>query len=380
MANEAFLLSFHRDLLSDTDTQGRFREAILGVVREGDRVLDLGAGTGVHAVFACAAGASRVYAIENDRIIDLAREIVDRNGCADRVVFVAGNSTEVELPEPVDVIVANLGFDSTLRYLPDARDRFLAPGGRIVPGSMELFAVPVESPESHARDIAFWKGGCFGIDLEPMWNIAANTVHIDRFDEDQLLSEPAPIVRVDLQVASGWRMSGKAVFLAEREGLLHGLATWYVQHLDETISVSLAPPLRLPYPLWHHCFFPLREPVRLREGDRVEVEMRLAPFATAGTYLTWDVRVDSHDHRVASRHSTLDGTPLSREALERQQPAHRPSLTSRGEAARAILDLAGRHERLEAIEREASERFPSLFRDRRDAAAFVSKVLRDYCA
>ena len=68
MANEAFLLSFHRDLLSDTDTQGRFRDAIRAAVHEGDRVLDLGAGTGVHAVFACRAGASRVYAIENDPI------------------------------------------------------------------------------------------------------------------------------------------------------------------------------------------------------------------------------------------------------------------------------------------------------------------------
>ena len=130
MANEAFLMSLHRDLLADGDTQGRFRKAIRAAVREGDRVLDLGAGTGVHAVFACEAGASRVYAVENDRIIDLAREIVARNGYEDRVTFVEGKSTEVELPELVDVLVANLGFDASLRYLPDARDRFLAEGGR----------------------------------------------------------------------------------------------------------------------------------------------------------------------------------------------------------------------------------------------------------
>ncbi len=277
MANEAFLMSFHRDLLADTDTQGRFRKAIQGAVREGDRVLDLGAGTGVHAVFACEAGASKVYAIENDRVIDLAREIVRHNGCADRVVFVPGNSTEVALPEPVDVIVSNLGFDSTLRYLPDARDRFLAEGGRVVPAAMEMVAAPVESPGSHARDVAFWKGDCFGVDLEPMWKLAANTVHIDRFDEEQLLARPATLVRVDLNVASGWRMSGKAVFLTSRPGTVHGLATWYVQHLDDHTRVSLEPPLRLPYPLWHHCFFPLEEPIDVDAGDRIEIDLRLAP-------------------------------------------------------------------------------------------------------
>jgi protein arginine N-methyltransferase 1 len=380
MANEAFLMSFHRDLLSDTDTQGRFRKAILEAVHEGDTVLDLGAGTGVHAVFACEAGASRVYAVESDRIIDLAREIVDRNGCSDRVVFVEGSSTEVEIPERVDVMVANLGFDSTLRYLPDARDRFLSEGGRIIPRSMELIAAPVESPDAHARDVAFWKADCFGVDLEPMWKVAANTVHVDRFDPEQLLSLPQTLMGVEMREVDGGRMSGRASYVARRTGTMHGLASWYVQHLDDHTAVSLAPPLRLPYPLWHHCFFPLREPVRIEEGDRVEVEIRLAPYADAGTYMTWEVTVEGREVSMASRHSTLEGTPLSKEALERQLPQYRPTLSSRGEAARAVLDLAAARRNLEWIEAETCRRFPTLFRERRDAAAFVSKVLRDYGA
>jgi protein arginine N-methyltransferase 1 len=380
MANEAFLMSFHRDLLSDTDTQGRFRKAILGAVREGDVVVDLGAGTGVHAVLACEAGASRVYAVESDRVIDLAREIVDRNGCRDRVVFVEGSSTEVEIPERVDVMVANLGFDSTLRYLPDARDRFLKEDGRIIPRSMELIGAPVECPDSHARDVAFWKAGCFGVDLEPMWKVAVNTVHVDRFDVEQLLSLPQALVRAEMREIDGGKMSGRASYVARRPGAMHGLASWYVQHLDDDTEVSLAPPLQLPYPLWHHCFFPLREPVRLEEGDRVEVEMRLAPYAAAGTYMTWEVTVEGREVSMASRHSTLEGTPLSKEALERQLPRYRPSLSSRGEAARAVLDLAANGRTLESIEIETGRRFPSLFRDRRDAAAFVSKVLRDFGA
>jgi hypothetical protein len=50
-----------------------------------------------------------VYAIEETSIIDTARAVVDRNGLADRVVFVEGNSLDVELPERVDVVYADLG-------------------------------------------------------------------------------------------------------------------------------------------------------------------------------------------------------------------------------------------------------------------------------
>jgi protein arginine N-methyltransferase 1 len=378
MANEAFLMSFHRDLLSDTDTQRRFRKAIRTAVREGDVVLDLGAGTGVHAIFACEAGAARVYAVESDRIIDLAREIVERNGYRDRVTFVEGRSTEIDLPERVDLLVANLGFDSTIRYLPDARDRFLKPRGRLIPDSMELAGAPVESPGSHTRDVAFWREGCLGVELEPMWKVAANTVHVDRFATEQLLSRPQTLVRVAMGETDGRCTASHASWTVRRTGVMHGMASWYVQHLDDETDVSLAPPLQLPYPLWHHGFFPLREPVPVEEGDRVEAEIRLAPYADAGTYLTWELRVEGRQVSLTSTHSTLEGTPLSREALERGLPHYRPKLGPRGKAARVVLELVDRRRTLESIEAETCRRFPGLFRERRDAAAFVSRVLREY--
>ncbi len=79
----------HRIFLRDQASQELFQRAIDESVRPGDTVLDLGTGTGIHTLFACRAGASRVYAVDADDVIHLAREVVRKNRCDDRVVFAA---------------------------------------------------------------------------------------------------------------------------------------------------------------------------------------------------------------------------------------------------------------------------------------------------
>jgi len=120
-------------------------------------------------LLACRAGAQRVYSIESSGIIQIAREIAQANGFNDRIVFVKGLSTRVTLPEPVDVIVGDqigrMGFEAgLLDDLSDARERFLKPGGRLVPETVSMMVAPIERSESWSW-VSFWEGSTQGLIL-----------------------------------------------------------------------------------------------------------------------------------------------------------------------------------------------------------------------
>ena len=138
-------------LLSDRIRCERFREAIHHTVRPGDSVVDLGAGTGLLSFFALEAGARHVYAIEVSRISETARELIDANGFQKRMTLIPEISTKVRLPEPCDILISetlsSFCFDTEniIKYIADARRRFLKPEARIIPESAETFLMPFSS-------------------------------------------------------------------------------------------------------------------------------------------------------------------------------------------------------------------------------------------
>lgn len=87
-----------------------FRGAIRAVVRPGDVVIDVGAGSGILSFFAAEAGAGRVYAVEIDPVsaAALRRSIMLNPVVADRVCVVEGDAAVVELPRAADVVVAEI--------------------------------------------------------------------------------------------------------------------------------------------------------------------------------------------------------------------------------------------------------------------------------
>merc|ERR1719148_346080 len=110
-------------------------------------VLDVGCGTGILSMFAAKPGARRVIGIDCAAIIHQAREIVAANGLSDVVTLVQGRVEDVVLPdgiEQVDIIISEwmgyfLLYESMLDTVLIARDKYLVPGGKILPDRAELF-------------------------------------------------------------------------------------------------------------------------------------------------------------------------------------------------------------------------------------------------
>lgn len=89
-------------------TQMCMRE-IENLIQPGDRVLDVGTGSGILAILAAKLGASHVLAIDTDRIaIDSASENIEKNSLKD-VVKVKVGTVDKKIPgKSFDLVVANL--------------------------------------------------------------------------------------------------------------------------------------------------------------------------------------------------------------------------------------------------------------------------------
>jgi predicted RNA methylase len=95
--------------LKDAVRTTSFQTAIKRTVQPGDVVLEVGAGTGILSLFAAAAGARKVFAVEIDEYLcECLAETVRANGLTGIIEILPGDAREIDLPAAVDVVIAEL--------------------------------------------------------------------------------------------------------------------------------------------------------------------------------------------------------------------------------------------------------------------------------
>src|SRR5215218_4713061 len=92
-----YSVHFYGQMLADAPRMNAYAAALRHTVKSDSVVMDLGSGPGVFALLACKLGARRVYAVEPENVISLARETAAANGFADRIDFFEKLSTEISL-------------------------------------------------------------------------------------------------------------------------------------------------------------------------------------------------------------------------------------------------------------------------------------------
>lgn len=348
----------------------------------GDVVLDLGAGTGILGLLACGAGARRVYAIDRGPVIELAREVAAGNGFADRIVFVNAPSTRVDLPERVDVVIADqlgpFGVEAgLLESFSDACARFLVEGGRLIPRQVNLEVAPVECPDVAAA-IDFWERPAAGLDFSSARTVAASSCHVHRLEREHLLGEPATIASIDVAGATAGPFRCETRLHVDRPGILHGIGGWFSAHLSQAVTMSNSP-LASRRIDRANAVFPIGRAVPVEKSDTIDVVMHIHPEAAT---FAWTVEIRRRDGTASERfaHSTLQGTLLSRDGLRRTRPDATPRLCRWGDATSTVLRLCDGRNTLSEIEQAVSNSYPELFQTRDRAAAFVAEVVGRHTA
>mgnify|MGYP001828422599 FL=1 len=91
----ATTLHEHFGYLADSVKAGQYAAALKTLVRPGHVVLDLGCGSGMLGLLALHAGAQKVYFVDENPVIEMARRSVAEAGFADRAEFYHSNSYEL---------------------------------------------------------------------------------------------------------------------------------------------------------------------------------------------------------------------------------------------------------------------------------------------
>jgi len=300
----------HRTMICDRVRTGAFRHAIDSVVRPGDIVLDVGAGSGILSVFAARAGAARVYAVERTSAAVLAAELAAANGVGEIVRVIHGDVMDIELPERVDVIVSGgFGIDEGMLVpVIVARDRWLKPGGVMIPRLVMAWAALVHD-RYLAETVAFLRASPYGLKFDDLVNKTVNEIsysgtfrHLAARDKRSAASRlwTTDAGLVPLQRAQAPHEAETVLPVRDR-GTANALALWFSAQLAPGVALSVGP--GDPPTHWGMTTAPLRSPVDLTSGMAVRARVRTAPARPAGTWTSWAIALpgagwEEHDEQA----------------------------------------------------------------------------------
>ena len=303
-------IEYHRTLLADRVRNAAFHAALERLIVPGETIVaDIGCGTGLLAFMASKLGAKRVYGVERADIGAVADKL-RRHNAVKGVRLIAGHSTDLEPPEPVDLVISetlgNYPFEENIiETLTDARARWLKPGGLLIPSSVQQFVCPVVA-ERQFRELTIWDEVGYGLDFTPARRMGLNNIYVRVFEPADLLAGGAAAAvwdAVDLAKPAKTTRSGEAEWPCDKAMTIYGLASWWTADLAPGIGLATGPLAAKTH--WEQLFLPALEPMTLAKGERLAVRLRSTTSYEDGTNVTWTLR------RLDAR-----GKELSRQALD----------------------------------------------------------------
>lgn len=280
-------------MLADRIRHDAFRAALKHAIVPGtSTVADIGAGTGVLAFFARELGAREVWLYDPGPALGLAETVAARNGI-DGLHFVPARSLDVEDPPRVDVVVAevlgNFAYEEdVLETLRDAQ-RFLRPGGTLIPASIEQKVAPVTS-DRFERDLRSWRDVGFGLDWSDAERMTRNNMYVFAIEPNDLLADSALCWdSLDFRATIASRRSGRVEWRVREAHAIFGLALWWDCTLAPGVVLSTSP--YAPRTHWDQIYLPLLTPIAAEPGDEVAVAIESETGGgETGIEVRWTVR------------------------------------------------------------------------------------------
>ncbi|WP_372886497.1 50S ribosomal protein L11 methyltransferase [Shimia sp.] len=296
-----------RGMLVDHARTAGYQKAIHAVVKPGDRVVDVGTGSGVLAMFAAQAGAGEVHGLELTEMADWAERLARANGLG-AVKIVKGDAGRFEMAGQADVIIGEYFgmtfFDEWRHYraFVDVRDRLLRKGGTVVPRAGRFLLSTVDSQKLYReRGYGFYEVPSYGLDFSVVRaaEVAAPRRYILSADSNTLTATET-IASFDFLTSDreAFFFTAETEFAYDADGSFHGFLAHF--DLDMAPGQTLGTGPRHRETCWHHSYLPL--PKRLmRAGEMLRLRSR--------SFIDADSDAFCLGLTVAGPGETLEGAP-----------------------------------------------------------------------
>jgi len=301
-------------MLADPYRREAFCRSMQSAIGPDTVVLDLGAGTGILSLLACRYGARRVYAIEPNPAIRLLPDCARDNGYGDRIISYCEDSQQVDLPEQVDLIIADLRgtlpvLGGAWSALVDACSRFLKPGGKVLPARDQVYLAPVSEPLELERQAALWRADDLGVDLRRMADFRRGVVRRSSARAGDLIATEQRWARIDYLPEPHLDSVAELQFVAERDAQLDGFLIWFDLDFDDDVRLSNHP--NLPNLVYGRSIFSLSRSVAVSAGDQIVLRLKLIT-GQANTWV-WSgcIRSATGLERSRFKDSTLKASMLT---------------------------------------------------------------------
>jgi amino acid adenylation domain-containing protein len=266
------------DYLYDTLTHDERRNnkyrAVINRHVKNKVVLDIGTGPDAILARLCIeGGAKRVYAIEVlEQTYRQAVATIKKMGLDDRIILIHGDSTQVQLPELVDVcvseIVGSIGGSEGAAPIINSAHRWLKPDGVMIPERSRTRVAAASLPDELLENPGFSEMGANYVAkiFEQVGHPFDLRLCIRNFPESHLISEAAIFEDLNFteQVATEYR---REIHLhITRKGKLDGLLVWLNLQLGEGELIDILEPGYSWFPIYFPVFYP---GVEVDEGDAI---------------------------------------------------------------------------------------------------------------
>ncbi|GAB6024098.1 putative protein art3 [Chamberlinius hualienensis] len=280
--------AIHQEMLQDEVRTISYRDAIIGNkdLFKDKIVLDVGCGTGILSMFAAQAGASVVFGVDESEIAYQAMDIIDENEMKKHVTIIKGRMEEVDLPQcPANIIISEwmgyfLLFESMLETVIAARDKYLAPGGYLLPNRCDLRVAGISDLAQHQKMISFWDN-VYGFKMRCMKNDVVKEASVTKVESGKLITDAYRIHELDLMTCTSADLDFLKPFqlVMQGDGPLTAIVAWFDTYFDLPNKVSFSTSPHDPVTHWKQTVFYLRQPLPFSNGPRLlRVELTIGEY------------------------------------------------------------------------------------------------------